>query len=196
MRCVNGESLEFESSAARKRRSEAPYDEAFRRREFVRLYAGTAPNLQAYVTSVVPHRSDADDVLQEIGVVLWSKFGEFELGSDFQRWAFRTARLQVLCYYKRSRRHAVRFSPQFVEQVDESAFSAHAATQSIEALRHCLGRLPKEEQALFERRFSDSATTARQIAQETARPESTIYNALARIRRKLMHCLRRKLGDD
>ncbi|MCA9261841.1 MAG: sigma-70 family RNA polymerase sigma factor [Planctomycetales bacterium] len=170
-------------------------DDQQRRGEFVQQFSGIRPRLAAYVRSVVANPSDAEDVLQEIGVVLWSKFGEFELGSDFERWAFRTARLQVLCYYKRQRREPIRFTDRFIEQVDEASLARTDLARACEALRDCIARLEPEDRELFRRRYESSQPTSRQLARELGRPESTVYNALSRIRRRLMHCMRRTLGD-
>ena len=45
---------------------------------FVSLFAQVHDNLFAYVYSLLPHRSDAEDVFQQTSLVLWRKFGEFQ----------------------------------------------------------------------------------------------------------------------
>ncbi len=167
-----------------------------RRGEFVRLYAELRPQLTAYVRSLVPNVCDAEDVLQEIGVVLWSKFGGFSVGSDFERWAFRIARLQVLCYFKRRQRDVVRFSDEFVEQIAEMETVRPEVSHASEALRQCIGKLGTADRELFRRRYETSGVTARQVARDLGKPESTVFNALSRIRRRLLECVRRSLGDS
>jgi RNA polymerase sigma-70 factor (ECF subfamily) len=53
--------------------------------------------LLAYVLTLHPDRSEAQDILQETNVVLWQKIDEFRDGTNFKAWAFRIA------YHRRSR---------------------------------------------------------------------------------------------
>jgi RNA polymerase sigma-70 factor (ECF subfamily) len=54
------------------------------------------PAVRAYVRRLVPTRADADDVMQDVAVVLWEKYGEFRDGGDFRSWAFGVARSQAV----------------------------------------------------------------------------------------------------
>jgi DNA-directed RNA polymerase specialized sigma24 family protein len=70
---------------------------------FVQLFAQVHDNLLAYIFSLLPHWSDAEDVFQQTSLVLWRKFGEFQAaaekgtgpiarhgppaGTDAQRWS-------------------------------------------------------------------------------------------------------------
>jgi hypothetical protein len=44
--------------------------------QFLRRYAEHEPALRAFVRSLVPTREDAREVMQEVAVVLWRKFGQ------------------------------------------------------------------------------------------------------------------------
>jgi RNA polymerase sigma-70 factor (ECF subfamily) len=163
----------------------------------MRLFVHIQPRLYAYIRALVPNWSDAEEVLQETGVVLWKKFDEFEPGTEFARWATRVARLQVLCFYKRSRRNALLFSQSFVETMaDEAVVLAQEPSPYYEALEGCLAKLSESDRELIRRRYGSSARTARQVAREQGRPETTVYNALARIRRNLLHCVQRALAQQ
>ena len=54
-----------------------------RHREFLRCFTANEAAIRAYVRRLVPLRSDADDVMQEVAVVLWEKFDEFREGGRF-----------------------------------------------------------------------------------------------------------------
>jgi RNA polymerase sigma-70 factor, ECF subfamily len=66
----------------------------------------------AYVLALVPHWSDAEDVVQETSAVLWRKFDEFTPGTDFNAWALSIARYQVMNFRKKQRRGPARLSEQ------------------------------------------------------------------------------------
>jgi len=61
--------------------------------DFLRLFAVSEPALRAFVRSLVPRREDVPEVMQEVAVVLWRKFGDLAVPGDFRKWAFGVARL-------------------------------------------------------------------------------------------------------
>ena len=71
-----------------------------RHREFLRCFTANEAAIRAYVRRLVPLRSDADDVMQEVAVVLWEKFDEFRVGGDFRAWALGVARFEVLAWLR------------------------------------------------------------------------------------------------
>ena len=48
--------------------------------------------LYAFILSMLPNLTEADDVLQETNMVLWRKREEFEPGTNFGAWARTVAR--------------------------------------------------------------------------------------------------------
>jgi len=61
--------------------------------DFLRLYAEHEAALHVFVRSMLSCRAEADEVMQQVVVVLWTKF---ETARDFKKWAFGGARLEVL----------------------------------------------------------------------------------------------------
>jgi RNA polymerase sigma-70 factor (ECF subfamily) len=51
--------------------------------DFGRLFVRYQSRIYGFIRSLVVHRDDAEDLLQETASVLWRKFGEFRPGSDF-----------------------------------------------------------------------------------------------------------------
>ena len=66
--------------------------------QFLRLFAEYEPALRTFVRSLLPSRGDASEVMQEVAVVLWQKFGEFDAARDFRKWAYGVARYEALAY--------------------------------------------------------------------------------------------------
>ena len=77
-----------------------------RTEEFIELLALHDPVISAYVMSLVPSNSDAQDILQETKLALWRTFEQFETGTNFAAWARRTALNRVLDYRRRKGRES------------------------------------------------------------------------------------------
>src|SRR5262245_63568369 len=75
-----------------------------REERFLRLLLAHQRRIFAYVLALVPHWSDAEDIVQETCAVLWRKFDEFVPGTDFNAWALSIARYQVMNFRKKQRR--------------------------------------------------------------------------------------------
>jgi len=60
-------------------------------KDFMRLFTSNEPRLRAFAMSLIPNWADAEDVMQQANLVLWSKFEQFELGTDFYAWAGRSS---------------------------------------------------------------------------------------------------------
>ena len=72
--------------------------------ELVELLVGIQKQLARYVRSLVPHCSDAEEVLQEVNLFLWNHAAEYEPGTNFAAWAFKVAHYHVLTFRKRQAR--------------------------------------------------------------------------------------------
>src|SRR5579872_6953512 len=87
--------------------------------QFVRLFLQNQKRIHGLILALVPRSPDADDILQEASAVLWQKFGEFKLGTNFAAWALRIARYQVLAYYTSQKRQRARLSDESLDAVVE-----------------------------------------------------------------------------
>src|SRR5215210_6956871 len=75
-------------------------DEKQQHQRFLRAFTTHEPAIRAFVRRLVPTRADADDVLQEVAIVLWEKFAEFRVGGDFKAWACGVARFKALAWLR------------------------------------------------------------------------------------------------
>jgi DNA-directed RNA polymerase specialized sigma24 family protein len=62
----------------------SPSNESSLKAEFTRLYDDCAPWLYSYLFSLLRHREDAREVLQETAGVLWEKFDQYHRGTEFR----------------------------------------------------------------------------------------------------------------
>jgi len=173
-----------------------PQDPQTDQHDFGRLFVQYQPRIYGYIRSLVADRNDAEDMLQETASVLWQKFDEFTPGTNFLAWAIQVARYQVMYFRQRQRRDVLRFSEAFIDAVaEETVAQSDQLSRMQDALAGCLEKLSPEDRELFCRRYK-SDTTTKNIAEQLGRPASTVYNAIARIRRALAECVQRTLAKE
>src|SRR3954447_21447609 len=96
-------------------------DKPARVKTFLRLFLQNERRVYAYILTLLPNRTDADDVLQEASLVMWDKFDERAPPEDFAAWGCRIAYFKVLDCYKKSQRQRLLFSPKMLERIAETA---------------------------------------------------------------------------
>jgi RNA polymerase sigma-70 factor (ECF subfamily) len=158
--------------------------------EFTRLWTKHQGSVFAYIRVLMPNWADAEDVLQETGVVLWKKYSQFDPQSDFRRWACGVAHYEVLKQRERTKRKP-QFSDTFLALVgDRSVVMLDTVSSLQEGLRLCVGTLPMSDQQLLALRHASAATVAG-IAAQLKRSSDGVRKSLRRIHRTLFECVER-----
>jgi len=161
--------------------------------EFLRLLARHESRLFAYILTLLPHWADAEEVFQEMSIVLWRSFDRFELGTDFRAWARRTALHQVIAFRRRQKRDRIQLAQVFVETVAaEYEEQADSLDARLRALAQCIEKLKPRDHELLSQYYR-SGGTKKAAAEQLGRPADTVYKALKRVRRSLFDCINRTM---
>lgn len=164
--------------------------------QIVQLLTGVQQQVTRYVRTLVPNRTDAEEVLQETNLYIWRHADEFELGTNFAAWACKIAYYQVLTFRKRQSRSRLYFSDALVEQLAQSTVPNPASEDSdAEALDLCMAKLSRQDRDLMDLRYEPGATVDG-IARQVGRSTKAIYNALGRIRTWLLECIERTTAES
>lgn len=167
-------------------------------KQFLRLFLQNERRLYAYVLTLLPHRADADDVLQETSLTMWDKFDPGAPPTEFLAWARKVAYHKVLDFNKKSTRAQARLSTIFVKRLAETA-AAQADELQLEerreALTHCIEKLPPADRDLLTHRFADGATT-QSTSEQLGRSVEAVYKALAKVRENLFQCVQKSLAKE
>ena len=159
--------------------------------EFVTLVTNHESRLRAFVVSLVPNWSDAEEVLQQAYLVMWKKFGDFQGGTNFFSWAARIVYLEVQSFRRRSARDKLHFSAEFFDAVASDTEAMEAELEERQRLLNlCITRLKPEQRALLRSRYVDGQSVD-SLAAAGGRSGMAIYQMLCRIRRILMECVNR-----
>lgn len=169
-------------------------DEQQRHNLFIELVTRHQSQLYGYIFALVRNREDADDLFQSVGLILWRKFDSFQPESSFVAWAGQTARF-VVRNFLRGKKRQLHVSEELSAALSETTTEGRSdATESyLDALNRCRSKLNVEDEGLLKLRYVEEFST-RQIADRMGRPQASVCNSLARIRRWLFDCIRAELA--
>jgi len=171
-------------------------EQSDRYQQFLRLFLENDRRLYAFIVSVLPNLSDAEDVLQETCVVLWEKFDDFTPGTNFLAWGCRIAHFKVLKFLEKQYRGPLRFTEATLDAIAADAIQmAPQIDARHQALADCMENLDKKDRDLLRRRYQKDATP-RDVASQLGRSASTIYKSLSRIHDALFNCIQRKVAKE
>lgn len=161
--------------------------------QYLRLFAEHEPALRTFVRALLPSRADASEVMQEVAVVLWQKFGEFDGTREFRRWAFGVARFEVLAFLRdRARDRHVFDEKLLMHLADEAAAAEGRHDAQREALDACLQKLTSQQRDLVLSAYA-TGTRIDELAARRGQTPMSLYKVLHRIRQVLLDCVQREL---
>jgi len=164
-------------------------------KEFVNLLVSPQSQIRAFVISLLPGVSEAEDVIQNTNEVLWTKRETFELGSNFKAWALTTARFQVMALQQKLKRErkaplddddVLMMISEDVERKDQNLMN-----EKLSNLNECIGLLQIQDQELILHRYWKKSGLL-EYAKATSRSVGALKVALYRVRASLRDCLEQK----
>jgi RNA polymerase sigma-70 factor (ECF subfamily) len=162
---------------------------------FLRLFTTNELAIRAYVRRLVPTRSDADDVMQDVSVVLWRKFGDFQTGGNFRAWAFAIARFEALSWRRDKARDRLVLDDEVVAKLaDETAEAEPQLQRQREALEGCMQKFPEAQRGLLMQAYQ-SEHRIQDVARKSGRSIKGFYQWLHRVRGMLLECIHRSLAE-
>ncbi len=163
---------------------------------FVALLTKEHSRLLGFILTLVPHRHDAEDLLQKVSLTLWSKFGEYDSTRDFFAWASKVA-FFVVCNHRRALyRRRLTFSQELLDVMSRERVD-HLEQQGtrLDLLVTCVEKLAADDQRLLFQMYAENFSI-KDIAATTGKAVQTLYNRLGILRRNLMQCVQRKLSVE
>jgi len=129
-------------------------------------------------------------------MVIWNKFGSFEMGTNFLAWGRRIATFEVLRFRERKARDKHQFSDEFVQLV-ASEIEGDDLYHEVRrhALMRCLDKLRPRDRELIGQRYAPGQS-GQGLAEMLGRPANSVYQSLGRIRRTLLACVRRQISTE
>ena len=164
--------------------------------KYVALLMKNQGKVRAFVTVLLPRRSDVEDVCQQTYAVLWEKRDQFDFSREFLPWAYGVARREVLKHADRHRRDRVYLSQTAISQLADTQQQTTFDDQSHrDALTQCMHRLDGQKGDLLRRCYRGDQTI-KSIAEQLNLSPPTLYMRLRRIRKHLFDCVVRVLAAE
>ncbi len=171
----------------------ADYDQ---REEFARLFASNDRWLYGYLMALLGNAADAEELFQEVCVVLWREYEVFDLKSDFRKWVSVIAKHRVMQFRARKGRQAAQLSDKAIRLLaEESVESFSLLEERSMALHKCLDELTDSDRRLVALCYSELNRSFKLAAEQLGMSVNTVYKALQRIRKGLRLCVDRRVGS-
>jgi len=164
---------------------------------FLRHLGAAYHDIYASALAIVGNGNDADDVIQEVCIVLWKRYEEFETGTNFRKWACSIA-FNVAKAYTRKQRRRRGFG------MGEQALARIAQVQSgasellelqRDVLLDCMGKLPEADRSFLLACYRHASSLAN-YARDMQMSIGTVYSKVKRLRRRLVECVKRTLRSE
>jgi RNA polymerase sigma-70 factor (ECF subfamily) len=164
--------------------------------DFLGLFVRHQQEIYAYILTLVPHVHDADDLFQDGMAVMWRKFDQFTLGTNFAAWGIQIMRYQIL-EYRRNLARSKRV--QMEDALFETLMDHLPAIQDemavrIEALRQCQAHLDERAKRILKMRYEHN-TPPEEMASYLKVSRRHVYHLLGQINSVLLRCMRRTLAE-
>jgi RNA polymerase sigma-70 factor (ECF subfamily) len=172
-------------------------DASDRHSRYIELLTTHQGRLFTFLYAHVLNMADAEDLYQQVALVLWKKFDQFIPGTDFGAWAIRVADLTIKNFLRGKRRSKVFFSDEVMQRIVDYqiAIPPRQVAARSDALAGCLQRLPQSDRELVEQCYG-SEVKIKDVAVHLGRSAGAVYTSLCRIRQALLACIERALTSE
>lgn len=151
--------------------------------------------LYAFIAKQLVNPADVEDVFQKTSIVLWKKMSLFDPNGSFFHWACGIAFNEVRNFLTVQRRNRLQFDLELVELLaQESADEDLLSESRLDALRNCLTQLSNRQQSILQKCYAGTESIT-EVAEQLGRERTALYKQLARLREKLLACIRLRLSQ-
>ena len=150
--------------------------------------------IQAFAYAVVRDYHIAEDVYQEVAVIVAERWETVPVGEGLVPWLRETTRRKALEALRKQRRASAVLSESVLEKLGESFRAAGPAPDLKDALASCLSKLEGPSRAILEARCGDGLA-GEAIARRFGRTIQSVYSVLKRTRLILANCVARTLAS-
>lgn len=172
---------------------DTPASDDARYEAFVALFARHEPDVRRFIRSLLPTAVDTDEVVQQAAIVMWRKFGQFDLATDFMKWACVIARFEALAYRRKMARDRLVFSEEIMElMADEGVEELDTRRAEHDALEACLAAMPEKQRRFVTLAYTPGVKT-KELAEAAGSTAAAFYMRLKRLRRQLLECVESKV---
>jgi RNA polymerase sigma-70 factor, ECF subfamily len=152
--------------------------------------------IYAFIAKQLVNPADVEDVFQRTSIVLWKKMEDFDPEGSFFHWACGIAYNEVRNFLTVQRRNRLYFDAELLELLAEEAKDEDELSEArLDALRSCMSNLSDRQREILQRCYSGAASIT-EVAESLGRNRGALYKQIARLREKLLDCIRIRLARE
>ena len=152
------------------------------------------PIVSSFVHSVINDSHDAEDLLQQIAMILVKKYHLYDHDKSFTAWAIGIAKNEILNYQRKKANEKFIFDHEIVSIMAQAyQEDSEELNRFTHALHQCLKKIQGKKRDLLEMFYIQQLKSS-QIAQKIGATQNSVFVALHRIRMALRDCINKKVG--
>jgi RNA polymerase sigma-70 factor (ECF subfamily) len=161
----------------------------------LRLLLAQRGMLIGYIHAIVRDPHLAEDIFQDVSLIVMRKGGVLESEAAFPGWIRKTARFEAMNALRKYRKGTAALDDGLLDTLEGHWEAADAAEprREVEALQKCIETLTPKVRKLVELRYRENLV-GEKLAETLAQPLNTVYVALSRAHRRLGDCVRARLA--
>ena len=161
---------------------------------FSQLLITNRHRIYGFIYSLLHNHTSSEDLMQEVSMVLWRKFDQFEEGTDFTAWAMSVARFCALNWRRKQMRLPLTLEDEDLMRLADEAVSYGCEIEDRrDDLQHCLGKLPHRCQEVLWARYQKESPV-KDIADNQKISVRSVYLLLEKAHGLLLDCMHRRMG--
>jgi RNA polymerase sigma-70 factor, ECF subfamily len=152
--------------------------------------------IKGFILGLVSDFSAADDVLQEVCLVVTRRASTFDIDTDFKAWARSIARLKVKEYIRQRQKLPYLLSEEAMDAVVSAVEDDDQGWEvRRQALTHCIKTIAPQAKKIIELRYYQGLPPP-DIAKTVAWSLGAVNVQLSRVREFLRNCVKQKLAME
>jgi RNA polymerase sigma-70 factor (ECF subfamily) len=169
--------------------------EDMKQHEFMKLFLNHQSVVTGYLLACTGDLTKAEEIFQDVSLVLWEKFDTYDPSKSFKAWALGVARLEVLKSHQQFARSKEILSEDAVEKL---AHAAAEVSENISAVNKyldiCLEKIRNTMKNVIEMKYRQELSIAN-IAKKIGKKTGAVEMILVRARRFLRKCIDQHMGE-
>ena len=167
-----------------------------RQAQFLGYFLKHQRELRAVIGSMVRDRHACEDIFQEVAMVLWKKFDQYDATRPFGAWMRGIAVYKIMQSFDRTRRLPTSLDPTIIETIVDTWSEAGADDGWEEGiLRRCVEKLPERSRNLVRLRYEEGLSL-QGVADRLSSTLQAAHKALSRIRVGLRRCMEHEMAEE
>ena len=154
------------------------------------------PSVRRFVRSFIRDSAEAEDILQEVALVIVDGYSSYDSTQPFIGWALGIARRVVWTHLRNKYRDRDLILNNAIDQVSSAFEKLDPHVQDMkDALAHCVGKVSGEGRRALLLRYEEGLEL-KQIADRLEKSDSATSVLLYRVRSALRECINRRLTAE